>query len=210
MTRAHAAAAALLTIALLAGCGSSSHHAKSSSTSTAPTGNASPNSSAAGSTTTPSGASASSRDLLAYRPVLGQVPARPNASAASGVECADSDVQITPRAQALPAATIVATDRAKDTCLMLGPTIITGHAITHAEASFDATNQKWVVALTFGDDEFLTKVAGPYVNQDVAVLYDGVVQADPKINPGITGRTVELANLDEATAKALAQALTGA
>ncbi len=38
----------------------------------------------------------------------------------------------------------------------------------------------------------MQKVAGPYVNQRVAIELDGVVQSAPTINPGITGRSVQI------------------
>ena len=42
------------------------------------------------------------------------------------------------------------------------------------------------------NNDFVDKIAGPLVNKLVAIELDGVVQSAPEINPGITGRDVQI------------------
>jgi len=52
------------------------------------------------------------------------------------------------------------------------------------------------------------QVVGPSVNQRVAIVVDGVVDAAPVIDPGITADTVEIAaDVDRTTAERLAASL---
>jgi len=99
-------------------------------------------------------------------------------------------------------------DSTKTTCDTLGPTILNGYGIVKAEAVADPQNGSWQVNVTFGNDDFLNKVAKPYVGKQVAIVLDGVVYSAPTINPGITGHNVTISGqFTEQQAKNLATAL---
>jgi preprotein translocase subunit SecD len=92
-------------------------------------------------------------------------------------------------------------------CYQLGPTVLTGKDIGRADARYDP-NQGWLVDISFKNDDFVTKVAQPFVNKSVAIDLDGVVQSAPRINPGIEGRDVQITGqFSESEAKHLAQVL---
>jgi preprotein translocase subunit SecD len=77
-------------------------------------------------------------------------------------------------------------------CFVLGPTIMTGRDVSSADKTVDPQTGGWQVDVEFKNDDFVNKVAGPYVNQRVAIALDGVVYSAPVINPGITGRRVTI------------------
>jgi preprotein translocase subunit SecD len=60
-----------------------------------------------------------------------------------------------------------------------------------AKARYESA-QGWLVDVEFRGDDFIEQVAVPYENQLVAIVLDGVVQSAPLINPGITGREVQI------------------
>ena len=69
----------------------------------------------------------------------------------------------------------------------LGPTLLTGKAVSTASSAFESGG--WGVNVKFtsqGGQDFVDKVANPNVNKQVAIVLDGVVQSAPVINPGIT------------------------
>ncbi|MFM7270556.1 MAG: protein translocase subunit SecD [Actinomycetes bacterium] len=69
----------------------------------------------------------------------------------------------------------------------LGPTLLTGKAVSTASSAFEGGG--WGVNVKFtgqGGQDFVNKVANPNVNKQVAIVLDGVVQSAPVINPGIT------------------------
>jgi preprotein translocase subunit SecD len=76
-------------------------------------------------------------------------------------------------------------------CYVLGKQLMTGNAIGSAKATLDPT-QGWLVQVSFKNDDFVNKVAKQYVNQQVAIALDSVVQSAPTIQPGITGRDVQI------------------
>ena len=86
----------------------------------------------------------------------------------------------------------VLADRTKSACYLLGPVLVTGAAVRKADAVYDDTLSSWTVDVHFGNDDFLNKIAAPLVGKEVAIILDGVVQSAPTINPGITGRDVEI------------------
>jgi len=99
-------------------------------------------------------------------------------------------------------------DYPKTVCYTLGPTIMTGSSIARAQAVADQNGQ-WEINVTFGNDDFVNKVAKRYVNQEIAIVVDGVVYSAPKINFGITGRDVTISgNFTAQQAKDLAAALS--
>jgi len=114
----------------------------------------------------------------------------------------------TPREKATAGANVILPDRKHQLCYLLGPTLMTGRDIGSADAVINPTSATWQVNLTFKNDDFVNKVAKPYVNQDVAIELDNVVQSAPRINPGITGRDVQITgSFSESEARALALAL---
>ncbi|MDQ1467314.1 MAG: preprotein translocase subunit SecD, partial [Actinomycetota bacterium] len=76
-------------------------------------------------------------------------------------------------------------------CYFVGPTLLTGRRVSTAKAQYNGSTG-WVVNVTFKGNDFVDKIAGPEVGKEVAIVLDGVVQSAPKINPGITGRNVEI------------------
>ena len=69
----------------------------------------------------------------------------------------------------------------------LGPTLLTGDAVSTADAAYE--NGAWGVNVKFtsqGGQDFVNKVANPNVGKQVAIVLDGIVQSAPVINPGIT------------------------
>lgn len=69
----------------------------------------------------------------------------------------------------------------------LGPTLLTGEAVKTADAAYE--NGSWGVNVKFtsqGGQDFVNKVATPYIDKQVAIVLDGVVQSAPVINAGIT------------------------
>jgi preprotein translocase subunit SecD len=69
----------------------------------------------------------------------------------------------------------------------LGPTLLTGEAVSSADGTFE--NGSWGVTVNFtgqGGQDFVDKVADPNVGKQVAIVLDGVVQSAPVINAGIT------------------------
>jgi len=106
-----------------------------------------------------------------------------------GQSCEDL---ITPREERLADSTVWLPDADRTSCYLLGPTILTGRNIGDADGEYDPGVGAYVVNVTFKNDDFVEKVATPYVGQLVAIELDGVVQSAPQINPGITGRDVQI------------------
>ena len=100
----------------------------------------------------------------------------------------------------------VLTDNTKTVCYVLGPTIMAED--TASAVAVMNPNAEWQVNVTFTNDDFLNKVAKPYVGHEVAVVVDNVVYSAPKIDAGITGRDVTIAGtFTEAEARKLAALL---
>jgi preprotein translocase subunit SecD len=88
--------------------------------------------------------------------------------------------------------TVLLPDLQKTACYVLGPTIMTGRNVGTATAVVNPNTAAWEVNVHFKNNDFVTKVATPYVNQEVAIELDGVVQSAPKINAGITGQDITI------------------
>jgi preprotein translocase subunit SecD len=148
------------------------------------------------------------RDALAFREVLGQVPYAAVAGAPTTNTC-ESGKLVTRGSATASSGSVVLPDRRKTVCYLLGPTLLTGHNISAASAVVSTTTAAWEVTLHFANDDFVTKVATPEVNKQVAIVLAGVVESVPTINAGITGRDLTIAGqFDEATARALARSLS--
>ncbi len=87
---------------------------------------------------------------------------------------------------------VVVPDLNKTVCYVLGPTILLGNNVGSATAVVDPTTAAWTVNVHFKNNDFVTKVATPYVGKQVAIVLDGVVQSAPTINAGITGQDVTI------------------
>ncbi len=87
---------------------------------------------------------------------------------------------------------VVLPDLNKTVCYLLGATILTGRNVGTASAVVNTQTAAWEVNVHFKNNDFVTKVATPYVNQQVAIELDGVVQSAPTINAGITGQDVTI------------------
>lgn len=78
---------------------------------------------------------------------------------------------------------IVAEDKDGEFLYQLGPAEATGGAIKTADADFDPQSGAWAVNLEFTSDGFdqWNAIAAKYVQQQVAIVLDGVVQSAPTI-----------------------------
>jgi preprotein translocase subunit SecD len=170
-------------------------------------------------TTTTPRSPVSARDALVFREVLGSVPydvastSFPTPPTLSGVSAADTTCEggkrVTRPQRVRSTTDVVLADRKKTTCYLLGPTLLTGHDIGSAVAVRDENAGGWVVNFHFNHDDFVHKVAGPYVGKQVAIIFLDVVESAPTINLGITGNDVTISGgFDEATARNLANALS--
>ena len=123
---------------------------------------------------------ASDRDI---KPVGGSGPA-------SLQRCA---TLVTPPAQIRPTnLSELLFDRRRAYCYLLGPSLVPSSSVGSASVFYDPTTSQWPVNIHFKNNDFLTKVAKPMVNKQVAIVLAGIVQSVPVINPGITGRDVEV------------------
>jgi hypothetical protein len=128
-------------------------------------------------------------DALVFREVLGTTPCEGRL--------------VTPPAEQTATASVVLSDREKAFCFALGPTLLTGHNVSAADAVYDETQESWVVNVHFANDDFLQKVALVEVNKSIAIIVDGVLQSVARVNPGITGTDVQIngPSTDEASAR---------
>jgi preprotein translocase subunit SecD len=93
-------------------------------------------------------------------------------------------------------------------CWSLGPAVLDDPNIVRAEPNVEPGGGGWSVIVEFGDDRFVAEVAEPYVSSSVAILVDDVVVSAPMINPGITGREIQISGaFTETEARALAASL---
>jgi preprotein translocase subunit SecD len=90
-----------------------------------------------------------------------------------------------------PLQEVILPDKDKTSCYLLGPTILTGRNIGSASAVVNS-NGAWQVDVTFKNNDFVEKVATPNVGKQVAIVLDGIVQSAPKIDAGITGKSVTI------------------
>jgi preprotein translocase subunit SecD len=106
------------------------------------------------------------------------------------------------------AQSVVLPDRNRQNCYVLGPAVVTGSSIGSAGTTYDSTQSQWVATVKFKNNDFVSKIAEPYVNKQVAIELDGVVQSAPTIQPGITGRDVQITGqFSQSEAKDLALVL---
>jgi preprotein translocase subunit SecD len=167
--------------------------------------------------------SISARDALAFRLVIGLVPygavsKKPATIGRSSLlpwppvagESCENGKQVTSPRQDSSTARVVLADRNKTACYLLGPILLTGQNIDTATAGADGVVPgTWFVNLHFTNDDFVKKVAHPYVGQQIAIVFRDVVESAPTINQGITGSDVTISgDFDQATAHALARALS--
>jgi preprotein translocase subunit SecD len=95
----------------------------------------------------------------------------------------------------------------------LGPTLLTGRAVSSAKATFEPASSGgqagWGVNVSFHDiGAFNQKVAAPNVNQRVGIVLDGIVQSAPTIQAANFTDTVRISgSFSEGDAKDLALVL---
>ena len=82
---------------------------------------------------------------------------------------------------------VVLPDSKNTVCFLLGPTIMTGRNVGSADAIVNTNTGGWEVNVHFKNNDFVQKVAQPYVGKQVAIELDGVVQSAPTINAGHHG-----------------------
>jgi len=83
-------------------------------------------------------------------------------------------------------------DRRRAYCYLLGPSLVPSTSVGAASVSYDQTTSQWAVIVHFKNNDFLTNVAGPLTNKQIAIVLAGFVQSAPTINPGITARAIEV------------------
>jgi preprotein translocase subunit SecD len=105
--------------------------------------------------------------------------------------CEDGKL-VTPEEKNKADQTVILPDREKTACYILGPTVLTGKNIGSADAVVDPTSAAWIVNVHFKNNDFVTKVATPYVGKQVAIVLDQEVVSAPTINSGITGQDVTI------------------
>lgn len=134
---------------------------------------------------------------LRFREVLGEIPysATSAVTVAGAVDETCRDGAAVTKNAADPefrAQQVVLSDLQKQSCLALGATLLTGAGIDFAEALVNPNTAAWEVLVRFTNDDFITKVAEPLVGKRVAIELDGIVLTSPHVNPGITGREVQI------------------
>ena len=106
------------------------------------------------------------------------------------------------------AQSVVLPDRDHKFCYVLGGAVVTGKSVGSSGTTYDSTQSQWVATVKFKNNDFVDKIAKPYVGKQVAIELDGVVQSAPTIQPGITGRDVQITGqFSQSEAKDLALVL---
>jgi preprotein translocase subunit SecD len=101
---------------------------------------------------------------------------------------------VTPPAQVRPTnQSELLFDRRRAYCYLLGPSLVPSASVGTASVIYDSTSSQWAVNVHINNNDFLNRVANPMVGHQIAVVLAGFVQSAPTINPGITGRDVEIA-----------------
>jgi hypothetical protein len=142
---------------------------------------------------------------LEFREVKGELPygdtmvstSAPLPGEPAQVSTCEGGALVTPSDKITPEAQVVLPDKPNkngkhQVCYALGPRLLDGSGIGKVDVTHDPSQGGYIIELTFKNDDFVNKVARPEVNKDVAIVVDGVVQSAPKINPGITGRNVQI------------------
>jgi hypothetical protein len=143
------------------------------------------------------------RDALTFRLVTGAVPV--GDPSLGGRSCETKDTTTSDDG----AEVVFLPDDARKLCYSLGRVLLTGRDITGVDAEPpDQVEGKWSVTAHYPPHMFVEKIARPYVNQTIAIAFDGVVISAPTVNPGIVGDDVNLGYFDEDTAVALDRALS--
>jgi preprotein translocase subunit SecD len=153
------------------------------------------------------------RASLQFREVEGTIPyAGPTtATTARGIAAAtcENGKRVTNPARDTPNLRVVLADRLEKSCYLLGPVLLTVRNIERAQAVVNPTTAEWEINVSFANDDFVTKITGPEVGRQVAVVLDHVVESAPTVNQGITGRDITISgDFDEATARNIAQELS--
>jgi preprotein translocase subunit SecD len=139
----------------------------------------------------------------------------PTTTTAPGTPLPGSGVPTTPRQDDKPGSIVVlpgrladdAPDGAEPGRYILAPTVLTGEAISSADAQFQPSGE-WTVDVDFDGNQFVDKVAQPYVGQPIAIVLDGVVVSAPVIQPDITSSNVQITGaFSEGEARSLARVL---
>jgi hypothetical protein len=145
------------------------------------------------------------RDALTFRLVTGAVPV--GDPSLGGRSCETKDT--TTAASKDSAEVVFLPDDIRKLCYSLGRVLLTGRDITGVDAEPpDQVEGKWSVTAHYPPHMFVEKIARPYVNQTIAIVFDGVVISAPTVNPGIVGDDVNLGYFDKDTAVALDRALS--
>ena len=145
------------------------------------------------------------REALQFREVEGTIPYAGPTSATTipgflPATCENGKL-VTPAAHDASGLQIVLPDRARTSCYVMGPVLLTGRTVESAEALVNRTTATWEINVHFANNDFVTKVASREIGRQVAIVLDHVVESAPTIDQGITGQDITISgNFDEATA----------
>ncbi len=135
--------------------------------------------------TSTSKASVHVRATLTFRPIRETGAFSPRIFPARSASCS---------AASTPAGDEILFDRRHERCYVVGPVLLTGSGVENAAVVYDQTMSQWAVNLHWGNDDFVTKIARPLIARTVAIDVDDVVQSAPVINPGVTGRDIQISS----------------
>jgi preprotein translocase subunit SecD len=165
--------------------------------------------SANSSTTTSSSAASTTTGSATSTTVKGSTTTTTAVDTGAGT-CHDGKDATPPEGDTAEAKQVILPDRDKELCYVLGEVALIGKSVSTAKARINPSNAQWEVAITFKNDDFVNEIAQPFVNQQVAITLDQVVESAPTIEPGITGREVTITSpggFKEGDAKDLALVL---
>jgi preprotein translocase subunit SecD len=83
-------------------------------------------------------------------------------------------------------------DRKRERCYFVGPTLLTGARVETVSVFDDAGQEQWAVNANWNNNDLVTKVAKPYVNQEIAVVLNGAVVSTLVFIPSFSGRDLEI------------------
>jgi len=82
-------------------------------------------------------------------------------------------------------------DRSGTRCYLLGPTLLTDGDV-HAATVLNTATSQWAVHLLFENSRAVTKIVRTLANALVAVVFNGVVQAPPRVYSGFAGGDIDV------------------
>jgi preprotein translocase subunit SecD len=101
-------------------------------------------------------------------------------------------------------------DQEHRSCYIVGPVLLTGVDVNSDSVFYDPTDSQWSVDLHWANNAFLTTIARPLVNHEIAIVLNHFVLSAPQITASFSGRDLELSeNYTRATAITIAASIMG-